>query len=126
MRALRKALGDPEIDPSDDAPVTPPGWGPRVQPCVYPNWDNSPRSGRGGLVLTGATPERFQRNVEAAVASIRDGPEQERILWVKSWNEWAEGNHLEPDLMYGRVWLEALPLSQWEPRTALGARSGSR
>lgn len=108
MRVLRKALGGPEIYPYDDAPATPPGWGPRTQPCVYPNWDNSPRSGRGGLVLTGATPERFQRNVEAAVASIQDRPEQERILWVKSWNEWAEGNHLEPDLKYGRGWLEAL------------------
>jgi hypothetical protein len=46
--------------------------------------------------------------VEAAVASVQERPEQERILRVKSWNEWAEGNHLEPDLKYGRGWLEAL------------------
>jgi lipopolysaccharide biosynthesis protein len=108
MRALRKGLGGPEIYPYSDTPAAPSVWGQRVHPCVYPNWDNSPRSGRGGLVLTGATPEKFQRNVEAAVASIQDRPAQERILWVKSWNEWAEGNHLEPDLKYGRGWLEAL------------------
>jgi hypothetical protein len=58
--------------------------------------------------LVGATPEKFRRNVVAAVDTIRDRPEQERLLWVKSWNEWAEGNHLEPDLRYGRGWLEAL------------------
>ena len=40
--------------------------------------------------------------------TIRDRPEEERLLWVKSWNEWAEGNHLEPDLRDGRGWLEAL------------------
>ena len=40
--------------------------------------------------------------------TLQDRPAQERLLWVKSWNEWAEGNHLEPDLVHGRAWLEAL------------------
>ena len=56
----------------------------------------------------GATPEKFRRNVEDAVETLRDRPAQERLLWVKSWNEWAEGNHLEPDARDGRAWLEAL------------------
>ena len=43
-------------------------------PCVYPNWDNTPRSGRAGLALVGATPERFRRNVVAAVDTIRRPP----------------------------------------------------
>jgi hypothetical protein len=75
---------------------------------VYPGWDNTPRSGRQGLAITGSTPELFRGHVRQAVNALSDRPEQERLLWVKSWNEWAEGNHLEPDLEHGRAWLRAL------------------
>jgi hypothetical protein len=108
MRVLRKSMGGPEIYPYSDDAGSLHRSGPTTQPCVYPNWDNTPRSGRGGLVLTGATPEKFRRNVESAVSLLAGRPPQERLLWVKSWNEWAEGNHLEPDLREGRAWLEAL------------------
>ncbi len=53
-------------------------------------------------------PAKFERNVAAAVGQLADRPREERLLWVKSWNEWAEGNHLEPDLRDGHGWLEAL------------------
>lgn len=33
---------------------------------------------------------------------------EERIVFAKAWNEWAEGNHLEPDLKFGHGWLEAI------------------
>ena len=46
-------------------------------------------------------------------ARARRGDEQ--LVFVKSWNEWAEGNYLEPDLEHGHAWLEAL-------RDNLGAR----
>lgn len=108
MRARRKLRGGPEVWPYSDTKVDSYPRGRRIQPCVYPNWDNTPRAGRRGLAVTGATPEKFQRNVEAAVAHLADRPPQERLLWVKSWNEWAEGNHLEPDLRDGHGWLEAL------------------
>ena len=77
-------------------------------PCVIPNWDNSPRSGANGLVLHGSTPELFRRHLRRALESMADAPNDRRIVFVKSWNEWAEGNHLEPDLKFGRRYLEVL------------------
>lgn len=108
MRALRRLAGGPEVFPYSTDWAAQNRTGDLVQPCVYPNWDNTPRSGRGGVVLHGATPEKFAANVRQAVASVAHRPADERLLWVKSWNEWAEGNHLEPDLQHGRGWLEAL------------------
>jgi Glycosyltransferase WbsX len=82
--------------------------GVRSHPCLLPNWDNTPRSGRNGLVLEGSTPELFRRQVRRAIAMVESDPLAERLVFVKSWNEWAEGNHLEPDLKFGRAYLEVL------------------
>jgi lipopolysaccharide biosynthesis protein len=79
-----------------------------VHPCVYPNWDNTPRLGRRGSVAVDSTPERFARHVRQAVSRARLNPASERLVFVKSWNEWAEGNHLEPDRTFERGWLTAL------------------
>jgi hypothetical protein len=108
MRLRRKLRGGPEVWPYSDTIVDDYPRDGHRQPCVYPNWDNTPRSGRRGLAVTGATPAQFQRNVEDAVQLLQDRPAEERLLWVKSWNEWAEGNHLEPDLREGHGWLRAL------------------
>jgi len=75
---------------------------------ILPNWDNTPRSGANGLVLRGSTPDLFRRQVRKALAVIAREPLERRLVFVKSWNEWAEGNYLEPDLMFGRGYLEAL------------------
>lgn len=34
--------------------------------------------------------------------------DENKIIFIKSWNEWAEGNHLEPDLKFGRQYLEVV------------------
>jgi hypothetical protein len=91
-----------------DFQPAPAGISEHLQPCVYPSWDNTPRSGARGLAITGSSPEIFGRHVRQAVDTLQDRPAQERLLWVKSWNEWAEGNYLEPDLEHGHGWLRAL------------------
>src|SRR5262249_46456330 len=75
-------------------------------PCVVPNWDNSPRSGRDGLILHGSSPELFRTQVKAAISKVAGMPAEKRLVFVKSWNEWAEGNYLEPDTRYGKGYLE--------------------
>jgi lipopolysaccharide biosynthesis protein len=77
-------------------------------PTVIPNWDNTPRSGADGLVLHGSTPALFRQHFRHALALVRELPVERRLVFIKSWNEWAEGNHLEPDLRYGTGYLEVL------------------
>lgn len=79
-----------------------------VYPCLIPNWDNTPRSKQNGLVLQGSTPELFRAQLKKTLQQTQHLPHEERIIFVKSWNEWAEGNHLEPDLKYGRAYLEVI------------------
>jgi hypothetical protein len=76
-------------------------------PCVVPNWDNTPRSGSQGSVLTGSTPALYQRHLQAAVDRVASLTPSRRIVFIKSWNEWAEGNYLEPDQVHGHAYLEA-------------------
>jgi len=77
-------------------------------PCLIPNWDNTPRSGKNGLVLQHSTPDLFRRHARQVIERIRDRPRESNLVFIKSWNEWAEGNHLEPDLKFGRRYLEVL------------------
>jgi len=75
-------------------------------PTVLPNWDNTPRSKQRGLVLQGATPALFGQQMEKAISRMMHKPVEQRLLFIKAWNEWAEGNYLEPDQAFGHGWLQ--------------------
>ncbi|MEZ5021713.1 MAG: glycoside hydrolase family 99-like domain-containing protein [Chitinophagales bacterium] len=77
-------------------------------PSIIPNWDSTPRLSERGVVLQGSTPELFRQHVKEAISKIEHKPFENRILFLKSWNEWAEGNYIEPDLRYGRAYLKVL------------------
>ena len=79
-----------------------------VFPCVLPNWDNTPRRGKRGIVFHGSTPELFGLHFRRTIEQVLPKPKEYRIIFVKSWNEWAEGNHLEPDLRFGRGYLDTI------------------
>jgi hypothetical protein len=85
-------------------------------PLLVPNWDNTPRCGLEGFVLTETTPEVFRIHVRHVFDQVRNRPAEERIVFVKSWNEWAEGNYLEPDLRFGTEHLEVLRSELTEKR----------
>ncbi len=77
-------------------------------PCIVPNWDNTPRSGRRGVVLTNSSPQKFKELVAAAKSVAVKKNQGEDLIFLKSWNEWAEGNYMEPDQKWGTSYLEAL------------------
>jgi hypothetical protein len=76
-------------------------------PSVTPRWDNSPRRDSHALILTGSNPELYARWLYAAVQKANKAEPDKRLVFVNAWNEWGEGNHLEPDMMYGKGYLEA-------------------
>jgi lipopolysaccharide biosynthesis protein len=79
--------------------------------CVVSNWDNTPRSGRAGLVFTDSTPEKFGRALETAKNNLAKAglhSSSENFVFLKSWNEWAEGNYVEPDQVHGRRYLDEI------------------
>ena len=75
-------------------------------PSVVPKWDNTPRSGSNGFALHGSTPELYGKHLNEAVGLVEDREPDQRVIFIKSWNEWAETNYLEPDLKWGKAYLE--------------------
>jgi hypothetical protein len=76
-------------------------------PSVMVGWDNSARRPQGATIFTGSTPEAYETWLRLAADSVGDVRDEENYLFIVAWNEWAEGNHLEPDQRYGRAYLEA-------------------
>ena len=77
-------------------------------PCVIPNWDNSPRSGIRSMIFKNCTPQLFEKHLQNAIKLIESNESEKKIIFIKSWNEWAEGNYLEPDRLNGFGFLDVL------------------
>jgi hypothetical protein len=80
-----------------------------IFPCIIPNFDHTPRSGRRGTVMINSTPKNWGRMLSALLHKMKQKSNSGRnIIFVKSWNEWGEGNYMEPDLKYGKDYLNVL------------------
>jgi hypothetical protein len=79
----------------------------QTYPMVYANWDNTPRSGRDGWLFHDFSPALFQELCFKAMEATANKPDAEKFMIIKSWNEWAEGNYMEPDQRYGHATLQA-------------------
>jgi lipopolysaccharide biosynthesis protein len=76
-------------------------------PCVMPRWDNSPRREVDAIIMRGATPELYGEWLAHVLKSVALRASSERFVFINAWNEWGEGNHLEPDTTWGTGFLEA-------------------
>ncbi len=78
-------------------------------PGVCPSWDNSCRRvNQSFTVLKNSTPKLFQELFDHVYNTFEPFSKDENFIFINAWNEWAEGNHLEPDLKWGRGYLEAI------------------
>ena len=77
-------------------------------PSIVPNWDHSPRSGNRTYLLHNSTPQYFEQHIRDVFDKVKDKPAQQKIVFLKSWNEWAEGNYMEPDMKWGMQYLQTL------------------
>ncbi len=79
-----------------------------VYPVVYPQLDRTPRAGKQAIVLKGSTPDLFKQYLEDTLKIINDKSDEHKIILINAWNEWGEGNYIEPDLKYGTGYLDAI------------------
>ncbi len=66
--------------------------------CVFPGWDNTPRSLNGSMYFINNTPEIFKQFLFRTIKySERTLQENSRFIFINAWNEWGEGCHIEAD-----------------------------
>ena len=80
----------------------------KIIPTIIPNWDHTPRSGRFGRVFQNSTPELFEKHVNNVLSRIKNKDYEDQVVVLKSWNEWGEGNYLEPDINFGCQYIDTL------------------
>lgn len=81
---------------------------PRSYPGAFVDWDNTARYAEGARIVTGSTPERFGYWMGRLISSMCERPQEQRLIFLNAWNEWAEGAYMEPDQRFGHAYLEAL------------------
>jgi lipopolysaccharide biosynthesis protein len=75
-------------------------------PGITPNWDNSARRKTGFVMFKNSTPEAYKKWLSHIIKNFKPKSKEENFVFINAWNEWAEGNHLEPCMKWGRQYLE--------------------
>ena len=79
-----------------------------VFPTVMPNWDRSPRAASWDGIYVGACPDAFKEHLLHALEVVKDKSPERQVIILKSWNEWGEGNYVEPDQEFGHGSLDVI------------------
>ncbi|MGC8823783.1 MAG: glycoside hydrolase family 99-like domain-containing protein [Bacteroidales bacterium] len=74
---------------------------------VFVGWDNTPRRGIEGLVVSEASKEQFKNYLSEKIRITRQVYKTD-FIFVNAWNEWCEGAYLEPDSKNKFKYLESI------------------
>ncbi len=77
-----------------------------VTPSLMPMWDNSPRRKNNAFIFTNSSPLAYEKWLKHIKYNYPWKKNKEKFLFINAWNEWAEGNHLEPCVKWGKKYLE--------------------
>ena len=78
-----------------------------VTPCIDPMFDHSPRSKGGGFILHNNDPKLWGYLCREIRKNVESNPnDKDKFIFIKAWNEWGEGNYMEPDSRFGRAYIE--------------------
>jgi len=74
---------------------------------LFPRWDNTARRKTKGHVFINDSAKAYGQWLRFLVReAMFRRKQQEPLIFINAWNEWAEGTYLEPDETYGRALLE--------------------
>ncbi len=80
----------------------------KIIPSVIVGYDNTARRGGNGIIIKENYPHLFKEEFKRVYDKLKSSDDNPGFLFVNAWNEWAEGNHLEPDGKYGNSYLEMI------------------
>ncbi len=81
----------------------------KIFPSLVPGWDNSPRRANPPtLIFKNSTPSLFKSWLRFITNDFKPYTAEENFIFINAWNEWAEGNHLEPCQKWGLEYLKAV------------------
>ena len=80
---------------------------PKMIPCAFTDWDNTPRHKERGYLFQGVSPDKFKSYFKQLIDNTKNFYDTD-MIFVFAWNEWAEGGYLEPDEKNGFAFLAAI------------------
>lgn len=78
-----------------------------LTPCIDPDFDHTPRSSYKWVIFKNSTPQKWESLCKKCAEIITNRKDNNPFIFIKSWNEWGEGNYLEPDQKFGSAYLDA-------------------
>jgi lipopolysaccharide biosynthesis protein len=75
-------------------------------PGITPMWDNIARRKKDAAIFYNSDPEKYGYWLDSILRNFQPFSKEENFIFINAWNEWGEGNHLEPCEKWGRAYLE--------------------